>query len=123
MASSIRTASVVVRRCSRPASIQALRGPGPVADAATIGELIRYEVERPAIIRRHRLRHRRPGPDRPLAAATATNREPPFPVEPEQFLVVDQIASCPGPRWGQNELQTGFRQGGKVTEHFSVNGR
>ena len=33
---------------------------------------IRYEVERPAVVRHHRHCHRRPGPDRPLATATAT---------------------------------------------------
>ena len=35
--------------------------------------------------------HRRLGPDCPLAAATATHREPLLPVELEQFLVVSQI--------------------------------
>ncbi len=45
---------------------------GEDAEAAAIGELIRHEVERPAVVRRHRHRHRRQGPDRPLAAATAT---------------------------------------------------
>src|SRR4051812_24916092 len=42
--------------------------------------------------RRHRNQHRRPGPDRSFAAAAAAYRQLLFPVEPEQFLVVDQIA-------------------------------
>src|SRR3954447_3728584 len=36
--------------------------------------------------------HRRPGPDRPLATATAAHRELFFPIEPEQLLVVDHIS-------------------------------
>lgn len=36
-------------------------------EAAAIGQLIRHKVERPLVSRRHRNRHRRPGPERPLA--------------------------------------------------------
>ena len=53
------------------------------AETSAVGELIRDEVERPALVRCHRHRHRRSSPDRPLAAASATHREPLFPVEPE----------------------------------------
>lgn len=57
---------------------------GEDTEPAAVGELIRHEVERPAVVRRHRHRHRRRGPDRPLAAATAAHREPLFPVQPEE---------------------------------------
>ena len=60
-------------------------------EAASVRELIRHEVERPAIVGHHRHRHRSPGPDRALAAATAVHCKLLFPVEPETFLVVDQI--------------------------------
>jgi hypothetical protein len=79
----------------RQAFARAFVDHGQDAEAAAIGELVRDEVERPAVIRRYRHHHRRPGPERPLAATTVTDREPLFPVEPEQFLVVDQIALPP----------------------------
>ena len=64
---------------------------GQDAEAAAAGQLIRHKVERPAVVRRHRNQHRRPGPDRPLATATAAHRKLLFPVEPEQLLVVDHV--------------------------------
>jgi hypothetical protein len=54
--------------------------------------VIRHEVEGPAVVRRHRNHHRCPGPDRPLATATAAHRKLLFPIEPEQLLVVDHVA-------------------------------
>ena len=65
---------------------------GQDAEASAVGELIGDEVERPALVRSLRHCHRRPRPDRPFAAATATHREPLFAVEAEQFLVVDHMA-------------------------------
>lgn len=81
--------------------------------------------------------HRSSGPDRPLAAATAANGELLLPIEPEQLLVVHDQALHPGLVFlqnsddllfreaatfhvlvlsmGQNELQTGLGQRGKVT--------
>jgi hypothetical protein len=44
---------------------------GEDAEATAVGELVRHEVERPAVVGRHRNHHRRPGPDRPLATAMA----------------------------------------------------
>src|SRR3981081_403796 len=64
---------------------------GEDAEATAVGELVRYEVERPAVVGRHRNQHRRPGPDRALAPATAAHRKLFFPVEPEQLLVVDHV--------------------------------
>ena len=65
---------------------------GQDAEAAAVGELIRHEVERPAFVGRHRNQHRRPGSDRPLAAATAAHRHLLLPIESEQPLVVDHVA-------------------------------
>jgi hypothetical protein len=59
---------------------------GQDAEAAAVGKLIRHKVERPPVVRRHRNQHRRPGPDRPLAAATAAHRELLLPVEPNSLL-------------------------------------
>lgn len=43
------------------------------------------------LVRHHRNQHRRPVPDRPLAATTAARRQLLFPIEPEELFVVDQI--------------------------------
>src|SRR6516165_6214099 len=76
----------------RQALARAIIDHGQEAETAAIRELIRHEVERPAIVGGHRHHHRRPGPNGPLAAAPAAYRKPLFPVEPEEPLVVDQIA-------------------------------
>src|SRR5215218_6330454 len=48
---------------------------GQNAEAAAAGQLVRHKVERPALVRRHRNQHRRPGPDRSFAAAAAAYRQ------------------------------------------------
>ena len=62
------------------------------AEAAAVEELIGDEVERPAIVGGERDRHRRPRSHRPLASAPPPHHQPFFPIEPEQPLVVHDIA-------------------------------
>jgi hypothetical protein len=49
----------------------------------------------PALVLALRDRHRRPGAERPLAAAPAPHRQPFLAVEPEQLLVVQRDAFAP----------------------------
>jgi hypothetical protein len=56
---------------------------GRDAEAPAAGELIRHEVERPALVRRS---------EWPACGRIAAYRKPLFPVEPDEFHVVDQIA-------------------------------
>lgn len=86
--SSTRATRVPESEVSATSLAGAIIDEGGDTESTAIGELIRYEVKRPAAVRRHRHHRRRPGPDRPLAPATAAHRKPLFPVEPERFLVV-----------------------------------
>jgi hypothetical protein len=77
----------------RQALARAIVDNGQDAEAAPVGELSRYEVGRPAFVGRHRNhQHRRPGPDRRLAATSAARRKFLLPIEPEQLLVLDHVA-------------------------------
>ena len=69
----------------------ALLNHGQDSEATAVRELIRHEVERLAVVRRHRHDH---GTlvQSPLVAATATHRKLLLQVGPEQLLVVDHIA-------------------------------
>jgi hypothetical protein len=70
---------------------------GQDAEAAVIRELIRHEVERPAIVGGHRHRHRRPVP---RARLRPPRRRTLFPVEPEQLLIGRRMDHCDGTgRW------------------------
>ena len=62
------------------------------AETSAVGESIRQEVQAPALIGTLRQRHRRPGAERPLAAAAAPNLQPFLAVEPAQLLVVHDNA-------------------------------
>jgi hypothetical protein len=68
---------------------------GQNAEAASVDELIRDKVQRPAVVGGKADRHRRSRPDRPLAAAAAANGQLLLPVEAEQPLVIDHIALPP----------------------------
>ena len=52
--------SEVSATSARHSRVQSSHG-GQDAEAAAVGELIRHEVERPAVVGRHRNHHRRPG--------------------------------------------------------------
>jgi hypothetical protein len=58
------------------------------SEPAAIGELIRHEVQRPAIIGSHRDQHRRSRANRSLAAAALAHRQLLLLIEPEELLVV-----------------------------------
>lgn len=58
------------------------------SEPPTIDEGVRHEVQRPALVRTLRDRHRRLRTQRPLAAAAFAHGEPFFAIEPEQLLVV-----------------------------------
>lgn len=64
-------------------------------EAPAVGHLVGDEVQRPALVRSQRDHHRRPCPDRPLAATSAADRQAFLAVEPEQPLVVDLEAFAP----------------------------
>ena len=61
---------------------------GEDAEPPAVGERIAHEVERPALIRALRQRHRRPRAQRSLASATAADLKALLPIEPAQLLVV-----------------------------------
>src|SRR5262245_4414225 len=79
----------------RQALPRAVIDDGEDAEAPSVGELVRYEVERPALVGTQRHQHRRPGPDRSLAPATTANGELLLPIEPEQLLVVHDETFAP----------------------------
>lgn len=54
--------------------------------------LVVYEVDRPALVRALRDRHRCPRAERMLAPAKAANRQPLLAIDPEQALVLDHHA-------------------------------
>ena len=62
-------------------------GQHPEAPAA--GERVHHEVQRPALVRTLRHRHRRPRAECPFAAATLAHGQAAPRVEPEQLLVID----------------------------------
>ena len=57
-------------------------------EPATVGQRVGREVQRPALVRAVRQRHRRPRAERPLAPAAATHLQPLLAIEPPQLLVV-----------------------------------
>src|SRR6185312_964865 len=59
---------------------------GEDAEAPAAHQRVRDEVERPAQVPVLRDRHRRPGPESPLAAATLAHGQPLFLVEPVELL-------------------------------------
>src|SRR5262249_41833728 len=59
------------------------------AEAASISENVRDEIEAPALVLRLRRGHRRPRAQSSLAAATAAHRQSLLAVEPEQLLVIE----------------------------------
>jgi hypothetical protein len=65
------------------------------AEAPSVGELVRDEVQAPALIGGHRRRDRPPGPHRPLAAAAPAHRQSLLAIEPLHPLLVDGMAFPP----------------------------
>ena len=64
-------------------------------EAAAIGQHVRDEVEAPALVGPLRQSHWRARPQGPFAATTTTNRQPLFPLDPEELLVVQLNALAP----------------------------
>src|SRR6516162_8794218 len=64
-------------------------------EAATIGQYVRDKVEAPTPVGTLRQGHWRACAEGPFAAAAVPNRQPLFPVDPEQFLVVQLDALTP----------------------------
>ena len=74
---------------------------GQDPEAPAIGHLVGDEVERPALVGRHRDQHRRSRAHRPLAAAAAAHGQLLLAIDAEQPLVVDHMALSP-----QQHVQT-----------------
>lgn len=71
----LRTASRCTRfDYQRQACARAVLDDGEDAQAHPVAELVRHEVQRPALVRRQRHQHRLPGSDRPFADALCANR-------------------------------------------------
>ena len=62
------------------------------AKPPAVAQLIVQEIERPALVGALRQRHRRPGAERPLAAAATAHLKPFLGIEPAQLLVVHRHA-------------------------------
>jgi hypothetical protein len=68
---------------------------GQNPEPATIGELIRHEVQRPTVVGRHRNQHRCSCAYRSLSAATLAHRQLLLAIEPEELLVVHKVSLAP----------------------------
>src|SRR3979490_1748240 len=65
------------------------------AEAPAVGQLVRDKVQAPALVRCLRGYHRSPCPQRPLASAAPTHRQPLLAVESLHPLLVDSMAFTP----------------------------